>query len=63
VPSLQFEGDVADEEFVAGYGQAVLRIEVCEVRELVCELVSQAWVGEDLPVTVTFAALHERRDE
>ena len=45
---LQLDGDVADEEFVAGNGQAVLGIEVCEVRELVCELVAQAWIGEDL---------------
>ena len=49
VPFLQLEGDVVDEEFVAGNGQAVLGIEVCEVRELFGELVAQAWVGEDLP--------------
>jgi hypothetical protein len=33
------------------------------VRELVGELVAQARVGEDFPVTVAFAALYERRDE
>jgi hypothetical protein len=33
------------------------------MRELVSELVAQAWVREDLPVTVAFAALHERRNE
>jgi hypothetical protein len=63
VPFLQLDCDVIDEEFVAGNGQAVLGIEVCEVRELVGELVTQAWVGEDLPVTVPFTALHECRDE
>jgi hypothetical protein len=63
VPSLQLEGDVVDEEFVAGNGQTVLGIEVCEVREFVDELVAQAWVGEDLTVTIAFTALHERRDE
>lgn len=63
VSFLQLEGDVVDEEFVAGNGQAVPGIEVCEVCELVGELAAQAWVGEDLPVTVAFAALHERRDE
>ena len=62
-PFLQFLGDVVDEELVAGNRQAELGIEVCEVRELVCELVAQAWVGEYLPVTVAFAALHKRRDE
>jgi len=62
-PFLQFLGDVVDEELVAGDGQAKLGIEVGEVRELVGELVAQAWVGEYLPVTVAFAALHERRDE
>ncbi len=56
-------GDVVDEEFVAWNVEAVLRIEVCEMRELVGELVAQARVREDLPVTVAFAALHERRDE
>ena len=34
VPFLQLEGDVVDEQFVAGNGQPVLGIEVCEVREL-----------------------------
>ena len=52
VPSLQLAGDVVDEEFVARNRQAVLGIEVFEVRELVDELVAQAWVREDLPVTV-----------
>ena len=56
-------GDVVDKEFVARNAEAVLRIEVCEMRELVGELVAQAWLREDLPVTVAFAALHERRDE
>jgi len=32
-------------------------------REPVGEFVAQTWVGEDLPVTVAFAALHGRRDE
>ena len=63
VPFLQLKGDVVDEEFVAGNGQTVLGIEVCEVRELAGELVAQAWIGQDLPVTVAFAALHERRDQ
>ena len=38
VPFLQLAGDVVDEEFVAGKGQAVLGIEVREVREFVGEL-------------------------
>jgi len=63
MPFLQLEGDVVDEQFVAGNRQAVLGIEVFEVRELVGELVAQARVGEDFPVTVAFAALYERRDE
>jgi len=63
VPFLQLEGDVVDEQFVAGNGQPVLGIEVCEVRELVGELVARARAGEDLSVTVAFAAPHERRDE
>jgi len=63
VPFLQLEGDVVDEQFVARNGQAVLGIEICEVRELVGELVAPARVGDDLPVTVAFAALHKRRDE
>lgn len=50
-------------EFVAGNRHAVLGIEVCEVRELVGKFVPQAWVGEDLPVTVALAALHERSDK
>ena len=62
-PFLQFLSDVVDEELVAGNGQAELGIEVREVRELVTELVAQAWFREYLPVTVAFAALHERRDE
>ena len=59
----QLDCDVVDEEFVAGNGQAVLGIEVREVCELVSKLVAQARVGKDLPVTVAFAALHERRNE
>src|SRR5437588_553543 len=62
VPFLQLESDVVDEEFVAGNGQAVLRIEVREVREFVGKLSAQTRVGEDLPVTVAFAAPHERPD-
>ena len=57
---LQLAEDVVDEEFVARNRQAVLGIEVFEVRELVDELVAQAWIGEDLPVTVAFASLYER---
>jgi hypothetical protein len=63
VPFLQLEGDVADEEFVVGNGQAVLGIEVREVREFVDELSAQARVREDFPITVALAALHERPDE
>lgn len=44
VPFLQLEGDIVDEQFVAGNGQAVLGIEVREVRELVGELVAQVRV-------------------
>jgi hypothetical protein len=63
VPFLQLAGYVVDEEFVAGNGQTVLGIEVCEVREPVGELVAQAWVGDKLPVTVAFAAFHKCPDE
>ena len=63
VPFFQLDCYVVDEEFVAGNGQGELGIEVCEVREPLGEFVAQTWVGEDLPVTVAFAALHERRDE
>jgi len=63
VPFFQLDCYVVDEEFVAGNGHAELGIEVCEVREPVGEFVAQTWVGEDLPVTVAFAALHEGRDE
>lgn len=63
VPFLQLKGDVVNEEFVAGNGQAVLGIEVCEVRELAGEFVTQAWIGQDLPVTIAFAPLHECRDQ
>ena len=59
MPFLQLEGDVVDEQFVSGNGQAVPGIEFFEVRELVCELVAQVRVGEDFLVTVAFAALHE----
>jgi hypothetical protein len=48
---------------VAGNGQAELGIEVCEVRELVGELVAQGWVRKYLSVTVAFAGHHERRYE
>ena len=41
----------------------VIRIEVCEVRELVGEFVPQSRVEKDFPVTVAFAPLHERGDE
>jgi hypothetical protein len=63
VPFLQLEGVVVDNEFVARNGQMVLGNEVCDMRELVRELVAQAWVGEDIPVTVAFAALHKRGDK
>jgi hypothetical protein len=63
VPLPQLEGDVVDEEFVAGNGQAVLRIEVLEVCKLAGELVPQARVGEDVSVTLTFAGLYERPDD
>jgi len=63
VPFLQLNGDVLDEKFVAGNRNAVLGIEVCEVRELVGELVAQSCVGENLPVTVAFVPLHEGRDQ
>src|SRR5439155_15374185 len=43
VPFLQLDCNVVDEEFIAGKGQAVLGIEVCEVRELVGKLVAQPW--------------------
>jgi hypothetical protein len=42
---------------------AVRDLLAAQLRELVGELAAQAWVGEDLPVTVAFAALHEPRDE
>lgn len=60
---LQLKGDVVDEKFVAGNRNAILGIEVCEVRELARELVAQSWAGKDLPVTVAFVPLHEGRDE
>jgi len=37
-----------------------LGIEVCEVCELGGELMAQPWVGENLPIEVAVAALHER---
>src|SRR5215469_8639817 len=40
-----------------------LGIEVCEVCQLVGELMAQPWVGENLSVAVAFAALHERCNE
>jgi hypothetical protein len=63
VPSLQFDGDVIDGEFVASEGQAVLEIEVREVRKLAGELAAQARVGKHFSVTIPFAAFHEGRDE
>jgi hypothetical protein len=33
MPFVQFPCNVVDEEFVAGHGEAILRIEVLEVRE------------------------------
>ena len=63
VSSLQLKGGVIDKKFVAWNRNAVLRIEVSEVCELICELVAQAWAREDLPVAVAFVPLHERLDD
>jgi hypothetical protein len=52
-----------DEEFVAGNAHTVPGIKVREMRESVRELMAQARIGEDLPIAVTFAALHECCDE
>src|SRR5258708_34462528 len=45
VPFLQLESDVVDEEFVAGHGQAGLRIEVLEVRGIGGNLAARAALG------------------
>jgi hypothetical protein len=63
MPFLQLESDIVDRQFVARNRKTVFRIEVCEVSELVSELVSQPRVGKDIAVTVAFVALHERRDK
>src|SRR6185437_14720981 len=63
MPFLEFESDVLNAKLVAGKRQAILLIKVSKVRELASELVSQTWVGEELPVAVAFAPLHERRDQ
>lgn len=63
VPFLQLDYDILDEQFVAGNWQSELGIEVGEVRQLVGKLVAQTWVGEDLPLTVSFIELHERREK
>jgi hypothetical protein len=59
VALLQLESDVVDAQFAADTGHAVLGVEICEMRKLTRELMAQARVGEDLPVTVAFAALKE----
>jgi hypothetical protein len=63
VPFLQLDRCVFDEEFVPGNRQAVFGIEVFKVGELAGELMAKAGVGEDFPVAVALAALHERSDE
>ena len=63
VPFLQLVGGVTDEESIAGNRQAVFGIEVCKVYKLAYELVAQARVGKNLPVTVALVSLHECRDK
>ena len=63
MPFPQLDCDVLDEEFIAGNRQSILGVEVREMRELVGEFVAQAWIGKNLPLTVAFAALHERSNE
>jgi hypothetical protein len=52
-----------ERSFVARNGQTVLGIEVSKMSELASELVPQARIGQDLPVSVAFASLDERREE
>jgi hypothetical protein len=40
LPFLQLAGDVIYKEFIAGDGQSILWVEVCEVSELVGELMA-----------------------
>src|SRR5579863_3546784 len=63
VPFLQLSCDVVNEELVAGNRQAVLSIEIVEVRELARELATEAWVGENLPITLALVPLHKCRNE
>ncbi len=57
------QGDGVDEESVARKGQPVPGIEFREVPEPVGEFMTQPRVGQDLPVTVPLAAIHESPDE
>jgi hypothetical protein len=59
VPLVQLSGDVVNEKPVAGNWNTILRVEILEVSELTCELMTQTGIGDHLPVTIALVALHE----
>ena len=60
MPSHQLLLDVIGEEFVAGNGKPVLRIEIFEMRQLGCEFMAQPWIRENLAIAIALIALYER---